>query len=142
MAASTPLDEGIDPTAIRVGTIIIFHSPHDYAMPIVHRVVAVDNEGGSLFFETKGDHNSGPDGWRVPGEDLIGVYVVKIPYVGIISLELRGPLGVSLIILLVALIVAIEYKESKSSAKKTGVQCYSLLVAGGNELADNGGMSS
>lgn len=109
---------GVDPQTVTVGTIIIFHSPYEYDMPIVHRVVAVLNEGGSLFFQTKGDHNEIQDGWKVPAANLMGVYVMKIPYVGLISLELRGPLGVTLIILLVALIILVEYSESKSPKKK------------------------
>jgi len=112
------LVRGIDPSAVTVGTIIIFHSPYDYQMPIVHRVIAVTNDQNSIYFQTQGDNNPGPDGWRVPAEDLMGVYVAKLPYVGLISLELRGPLGVTLIILLVALIVAIEYSESRPSKGK------------------------
>lgn len=108
---------GVDPQTVTVGTIIIFHSPYEYDMPIVHRVIAVLNDGGSLFFETKGDHNGVQDGWRVPAENLMGAYVMKIPYIGLISLELRGPLGITLIILLVALIVLVEYSESKSGRK-------------------------
>jgi signal peptidase len=108
---------GVDPQTVTVGTIIIFHSPYEYDMPIVHRVVAVLNDGGSLFFETKGDHNSVQDGWRVPAENLMGVYVMKVPYIGLISLELRGPLGITLIALLIALIILVEYSESKSPRK-------------------------
>jgi signal peptidase len=108
---------GVEPRAVTAGTIIIFHSPADYEMPIVHRVIKIDDEGNSIFFETKGDHNPVQDGWRVPTQNLMGVYVTKIPYVGLLSLELRGPLGVTVIILLVALIIAIEYNESKT--KKT-----------------------
>ena len=113
------LVRGVDPHAVTVGTIIIFHSPHNYEMPIVHRVVAIDDQGNSISFETKGDHNPVQDSWRVPSQNLMGVYVAKLPYVGLISLQLRGPVGVTLIILLVALIVAIEYGESKSSQPKT-----------------------
>lgn len=109
---------GIDPHDVTVGTIIIFHSPYEYDMPIVHRVIAVLNDGGTIFFETRGDHNGIQDGWRVPAENLMGVYVAKIPYVGLISLELRGPLGITLIILLIALIVLVEYRESKSKKRK------------------------
>lgn len=112
------LVRGADPTTITVGTIIIFHSPYDYTMPIVHRVIAITNDGNSMFFQTKGDNNPGPDGWSVPSENLMGVYVVKLPYVGLISLELRGPLGVTLIIVLIALIIAIEYSESKPKRKR------------------------
>ena len=109
---------GVDPQTVTVGTIIIFHSPYEYDMPIVHRVIAVVNNGTSLFFETKGDHNSVQDGWRVPAENLMGVYVMKFPYIGLISLELRGPLGITLIILLIALIILVEYSESKSTSKR------------------------
>jgi signal peptidase len=108
---------GIDPQAVTVGMIIIFHSPYEYDMPIVHRVVAVDNQGSTVSFETKGDNNPGPDGWRVPAQNLMGVFVAKIPYVGLLSLELRGPLGITLIILLIALIITIEYRESKPSSE-------------------------
>jgi signal peptidase len=109
---------GVDPETVTVGTIIIFHSPIDYEMPIVHRVIAADHQGSALFFETKGDNNPVADGWRVPAQNLMGLYVAKVPYVGLLSLELRGPLGITVIILLVALIIAIEYQESKPRSKK------------------------
>ena len=110
---------GTDPSTVTVGTIIIFHSPYDYSTPIVHRVIAVDDQGGQEFFETKGDNNAVADGWKVPSANLIGVYVAKLPYVGLLSLELRGPLGWILIALLVLLIIAMEYDESKKAQDKT-----------------------
>ncbi len=110
---------GVDPHIVTVGTIIIFHSPYEWDMPIVHRVIAVLNDGGQLFFETKGDNNQVQDGWKVPASNLIGIYVLKIPYIGLVSLELRGPLGVTLIILLVALIIAVEYNESKHDGRRS-----------------------
>jgi signal peptidase len=112
------LVRGVDPSSVTVGTIIIFHSPDDYTTPIVHRVIAIDHEGSLIFFETKGDNNPVPDNWRVPSVNLMGVYVAKLPYVGLLSLELRGPLGIILIVLLVLLIVAVEYNESKVASSK------------------------
>jgi len=112
---------GADPSTVTVGTIIIFHSPYDYSEPIVHRVIVIDHDNGQIFFQTKGDNNAVPDGWRVPAANLMGVYVTKLPYIGILSLELRGPLGWILIILLVLLIIAVEYNESKHQPTK-GVQ--------------------
>lgn len=109
---------GTDPNTITVGTIIIFHSPYDYPTAIVHRVIAIDDQGGQEFFETKGDNNAVADGWRVPASNLIGVYVMKIPYVGLLSLELRGPLGWILIALLVMLIIVMEYEESQKAQGK------------------------
>jgi signal peptidase len=107
------LVRGVDAGTVAVGTIIIFHDPNDYAIPIVHRVVAVDDQGGQLYFETKGDNNPVKDGWLVPAQDLMGVYVGKVPYIGLLSLELHGPAGATLIVLLIALIIAIEYNESR-----------------------------
>jgi signal peptidase len=109
---------GTDPSTITVGTIIIFHSPYDYPTAIVHRVIAVDDQSGQEFFQTKGDNNAVADGWKVPAADLIGVYVMKIPYLGLLSLELRGPLGWILIALLVMLIIAMEYDESKKAQRR------------------------
>ena len=109
---------GTDPATVTVGTIIIFHSPYDYSTPIVHRVIAIDDQGGQEFFQTKGDNNAVADGWRVPTANLIGIYVMKVPYIGLLSLELRGPLGWILIVLLVMLIIAMEYDESKKSQGK------------------------
>ena len=111
---------GTDPSTVTVGTIIIFHDPYDYSIAIVHRVIAIDNASGQVSFETKGDNNAVPDGWRVPAANLIGVYVGKIPYIGLLSLELRGPLGWILIVLLVMMIIAMEYDESKKQHKKRG----------------------
>ncbi len=122
------LVRGGDPRTVTVGMIIIFHSPYDYSMPIVHRVVAVDNEGGSIFFETKGDHNQIRDGWKVPAVNLMGIYIANIPYVGLLSLELRGPLGVTVIILLVALIIGIEYRGSKPSRRSHEIRVENSLI--------------
>jgi signal peptidase I len=99
----------VEPT---VGTIIIFHDPNNYERPVVRRLIGYVQG----YFETKGDHNPRPDGWRVPPQNLMGVCIGKIPYVGVLSLQLHGPLGVTLLILLIALITvltAMDYVESK-----------------------------
>jgi len=84
----------------------------------VHRVIAIMNQNNQIFFQTKGDNNPGPDGWQVPAQNIMGVYIAKIPYIGLVSLELRGPVGITLIVVLVALIIAIEYNESKPKSSK------------------------
>jgi signal peptidase len=129
---------GTNPDTVTVGTIIIFHSPYDYATPIVHRVIAIDDQGGQEFFETKGDNNAVADGWRVPAANLIGVYVAKIPYVGLLSLELRGPLGWILIALLVLLIIAMEYDESKKTQSKARAEEKRTKPS----LPDSGGLTA
>ena len=57
--------KGVDPNTITVGTIIIFRSPSG-SIDIIHRVIGIIKEGNTLYFQTKGDHNSAADPWS-PG---------------------------------------------------------------------------
>lgn len=111
--------KGVDPSTITVGTIIIFRSPQG-SIDIIHRVVGIVKDGNTLYFQTKGDHNPGPDPWSpgVPEEDVKGVLVGKIPYVGYVTLALSGPLGYIVIAFLIFLMVVFEYYDSKKRSSR------------------------
>ncbi|MCL6578984.1 MAG: signal peptidase I [Candidatus Bathyarchaeota archaeon] len=89
------------PERIVVGDIIAFNVPSPYdrvaASPTVHRVVDKWVEDGAVYFKTMGDNNQGEDPWNVPGENVIGKCVWKVPYVGLAVLYLRSPYGLALI---------------------------------------------
>ena len=55
---------------------------------VVHRVVDISKEDGSLVFRTKGDNNKEADNWVVTGSNLIGLTKYKIPMVGLPSVWL------------------------------------------------------
>jgi signal peptidase len=109
---------GVDPNTITVGTIIIFQSPSG-SIDIIHRVIGITKQGGELYFKTKGDHNPGPDPWvpGVPAENVKGVLVGKIPYVGYVTLALSGPLGYVMIGFLIFLMIVFEYYDSRKKTK-------------------------
>ncbi len=90
---------GVDATAIVPGDIIVFNVPAPYnsytPSPVVHRVVDVRFEGGKLSFATKGDNLPSPDSWLVPAENVIGICVGKVPYLGLPALFLRTPYGLA-----------------------------------------------
>jgi len=114
--------KGVDPETITVGTIIIFQSPSG-SIDIIHRVIGITKERGTLYFQTKGDNNGAPDPWSpgVPEQNVKGVLVARIPYVGYVTLALQGPLGVILIAFLIFLMISFEYYDSRKKAKlKTG----------------------
>jgi signal peptidase len=114
--------KGVDPNTIAVGTIIIFQSPSE-SIDIIHRVIRINRVGGTLYFQTKGDNNPGPDPWSpgVPQQNVKGVLVGKVPYVGYVTLALQGPLGIILIAILIFLMIVFEYYDSrKKTEKKTG----------------------
>jgi len=87
------------PEQIMVGDIIAFNVPSPYdrvaASPTVHRVVDKWVEDGVVHFKTMGDNNQGEDPWTVPGENVIGKCVWKVPYMGYVVLALKTPLGLA-----------------------------------------------
>jgi signal peptidase I len=109
--------------------IIVYQNPTDpTATPIVHRIVATYEVNGTLYFQTKGDGNSG-DKWPspvtpqeydshtlwttgqgVPQDMVIGKVVMRIPYFGWITLFLRNNAwGLPVIIGLILLLVVLEF---------------------------------
>lgn len=46
---------GVPEDRLEVGDVVVFQSGKQY--PIIHRIVAIDEENGNLLFTTKGDHN-------------------------------------------------------------------------------------
>jgi signal peptidase len=105
--------KGIDPKLVTVGEIIVFHSPRNHDMLIVHRVVGVNSQGSKLYFETKGDNNPSRDSWYpypgVPETNLVGVVIGKIAYIGYIILALKEPLGMTVIVMLTAVVIIYEF---------------------------------
>ena len=110
--------KGVDPNTITLGTIIIFRSPSG-SIDIIHRVIGIVKVGNTLYFQTKGDHNASPDPWSpgVPENNVNGVLVSKIPYIGYVTLALQGPLGVVLIAFLIFLMLVFEFYDSRKRTK-------------------------
>ncbi len=84
-----------DPSEIHVGDVVVYKSTS--GRYIIHRVINIINIKGNTYFITKGDNNPVPDTFApglpgVPFESIVGKVVsinssvLKIPYIGIISL--------------------------------------------------------
>jgi signal peptidase I len=108
--------------------IIVYENPtNPTSTPIVHRIVAVENIDGTLYFQTKGDGNGqkwpavpSPNdydsnrlwstGQGVPENLVVGKVVMRIPWFGWVTLFLRGnQWGLPVIIALIILLVVIEF---------------------------------
>jgi len=85
------------PGQIRVGDIIEF-SPSWFNGSVVHRVVEVQSNQGSLVYSTKGDNNTSPDVLPVSYANVTGRVVLIVPYVGF--LVLSPPLDIALVAVL------------------------------------------
>jgi len=106
--------KGMNPDDISVGHITVFYVPGHYgedSYRIVHRVVNIISEEGTLGFETKGDNNPSSDFYRwgyIPESHIVGMVKYRVPYVGYLAIKLREPLGIFFIILLILIFIATE----------------------------------
>jgi len=121
--------QGVNPADLSAdypnSDIIVFHKPGNPEELIVHRIVAVDEINGTLYFRTKGDGNGNEwpntpssaeyDPWKtndVPGvrEDLVvGKVVMRIPWLGHIVLFMRNSIGLPIVIALIIILVIVEF---------------------------------
>jgi signal peptidase len=104
---------GSQPEGIMVGTIIVFHSPRDYDTLIVHRVIEKVDYNEGIGFKTKGDFNLFADTWIVPSDYVIGTYIGRVPYIGLVVMKLKEPAGMGFIIFIIAVLLIIELMESR-----------------------------
>lgn len=97
-----------DPTTIAEGDVITFTRPGN-DVPVTHRVTTVTDSVDGIAFETKGDANSDPDASLVPAENVVGVVMLTIPYIGYVVQFTNTPYGfVALVVGPIGLFVASE----------------------------------
>jgi hypothetical protein len=125
--------QGIKPTDLKTNypnsDIIVYKNPTDpTGTPIVHRIVASYEVNGTLYFQTKGDGNTDVQwpkipsvseydsntiwhtGEGVPQNLVIGKVVMRIPWFGWITLELRdNALVLPLIVAIILIFIALEF---------------------------------
>lgn len=102
---------------IEIGDVIVFDTP-SVSDPVVHRVVAKWQENDSYIFKTNGDNNQYVDTWEVPGNDIHGVVVSRIPHIGWFLLVVQTTAGKILILALAVLILFIgDDSEEATSAE-------------------------
>lgn len=92
----------VDPTTLQLGDIIIYNRTSDPRdVPIVHRIIAIQDISGELYFTTKGDNNPGPDSGLRTTADIRAKVIGSIRYLGFITLLLLSSSGFTSIILLI-----------------------------------------
>ena len=90
---------------IKVGDIIIFHSPVNEKL-MTHRVIEVV-EQSALQFQTKGDTNEDADPFILSAENIVGKAWFYIPGLGYITQFIKTPLGFMLTVLIPGLAVIV-----------------------------------
>jgi signal peptidase len=122
--------QGVDPEEINAanypdGDIIVFHKPLGGNELIVHRAIANQTIDDEIYFTTRGDGNTGSDSTPVPGDQVVGKVILRIPWIGHIALFLRNSSGIFIIIILIVILVIVEFviptfSSEKAEAKQAG----------------------
>ena len=115
----------VEPSEVQVGDAITFVMNEDLDVA-THRVVAIDAE--NQYFQTKGDANDAVDGSPVHFNNLIGVPVFTVPYLGYFVSWIQTPPGCYVALIVAAAVLALlvissvfDKGESKAKAPKGGV---------------------
>lgn len=104
------------PENIEVDDIIVFQASWHTEAPVVHRVIEREYVDGEYRYTTKGDNNQLPDHPYTVYEDIVGVVVSAIPYIGYITLILQEPGVLPLIILVLIVIIILPDVVSKKDS--------------------------
>jgi signal peptidase I len=130
--------QGVNPADLNANypnsDIIVFRKPGNPDELIVHRIVAVNEVDGKLYFRTKGDGNGNKwpstpqsveyDPWQdngVPGvseDNIVGKVTMRVPLVGNVVLLMRNQAGIFVVIVLVILLVIVEFVVPMVRRKK------------------------
>ena len=100
---------------INKGNIITFKQQDSI---ITHRVVDIINEDGKIYYQTKGDNNNSNDENLVEFKDIEGIYVYRIPKIGIVISNIQNTTTMIIIILGLYLIYKIlQIKDDRKISR-------------------------
>jgi len=106
------VEGGLDPSKIKAapypkGDIIVFRSPSNPEVLVVHRAIGKKYENGHWVFTTQGDGLLHPDRWsgKLTEKYIVGKVIFRIPLLGHIPLFLHTPLGNAVYILTLTFLI-------------------------------------
>lgn len=85
-----------DAQTLQVGDVIAFA---EGSATVTHRITRIEEtDAGDRVFTTKGDANDAEDASPVTADQLVGIYLCRIPKAGDFALFLQRPLGMLLFV--------------------------------------------
>lgn len=110
---------------VQVGDVISFYDPMGNGTSVVtHRVLEIREKDGQPTFITKGDNNNVEDQVPVEADDLIAIYLKRIPKAGNVAMFMQTTAGMILcvvcpIILLIGYDLLRRKKYEKAAKQDT-----------------------
>lgn len=119
------------PEEVKVGDIICFFDPAgNGTSTVTHRVVEITtDENGGLAWVTKGDANNAEDQAKVPADQLVGVYSIRIAGVGNVAMFMQTTQGLIICVICpIILFVAYDIIRRRLYEKKNQEDTAALLA--------------
>ncbi len=112
--------QACDASTLEAGDIVTFHTIIDnqYALN-THRIDSVVEANGARSYTTKGDNNEIVDAHVISDADIVGKYVLRIPYLGSVMNFLSSSTGF-LVVIVIPMLLFFIY------------QVYHLVIVGMN----------
>lgn len=113
------VNKNVSQEDIKVGDPITFSISEDTV--VTHRVIEIDSDGN---YHTKGDANDSADGGSVSFNNVIGVPMFTIPYLGYIGTFVSTTTGTILLVTFILVIILLTFLPdvlgSEKEEKKKG----------------------
>ena len=105
----------VDPSTLKMDDVIAFRDAEDTVT--THRIINIIEKDGIKYFVTKGDNNNSQDQNLVELEDVEGIYITRIPYVGNVLNEIAKPANAVIIVLGISIIFVILFNRSNKKLR-------------------------
>jgi signal peptidase len=124
----------VDPQSLKAGDVATYQVRKGEDVFVTHRIIDIVSKRGGPAFKFQGDANSAPDESLVPSGAVRGKVWYHLPYVGTVRDAVRGPGGVTLLVLLalggyaVSQLSAGLRERRTTSAAPTGLSSQPLIL--------------
>ena len=116
----------------KIGDIVSFKTPTRMSTKITHRITEIDkSQDGLIRIKTKGDNNTNGDSWVLTTGNILGRYVLSIPYLGYGVVFIQSKLGFLILTMmsfafllwfLISITIGFESRVQKNRIKTVTVE--------------------
>lgn len=124
------VDKKISTESVKKGDVITFRQ--DDKNIVTHRVIDIESKDGKVLLKTKGDANNVEDDAFVDSSKVEGIYLLRIPYGGLVVSKLRGPIGFVIVWILSIYVILSEILFNKGKDKTAATEVKDTILESQN----------
>ncbi len=115
-------DHTVDVDELSIGDIFLFETEiQNQRVTVIHYIYAIENIAGERIFTSIAENTGQPDNYVIRDEDIIGVYVFRVPYLGTLIRFIAHPIG-KIVVIVDIIILYLLYRLFFKSKPKGEVE--------------------